>query len=501
MAGGLLQIIAYGAQDMYLTNNPQITFFKTTYRRHTNFSIQTFEHDLLDNPNFGTKNTIIIPRVGDLISKMYLRVVVDKVIPRENEKFAWVRRLGHALINSVQISIGGATIDKQYGSWLDIWYELVSKNKDDQLGLRKMLGDTERMTAYNQKPKPEYTIFVPLKFWFNRHWGLALPMIGIQYHRISLHFHFANRINLIVTNNEFSDANTRINMLDASVLVDYVYLDTPERRRFGKNGHEYLIEQIQFDGEEGVIDPVKRLQLKFNHPVKELIWFMKNGNYTSGKEFLCYSHEDDWTAEILKCAKQIIIDSATLRRGPVYEVDAYGNRMLIMPGEDPPQDGEWEEFEPQTTGTTANGKISVVNGSQDNSLWVNTDSLIINGYSLTDLISADIEVFTDGLDPDNDIYRVINVSTTLTARDFSIPASKFTDTRLASDNVIVRQFTNYGVWIDGSVNPIAYSLLEQNDQERFERRDGDFFNYLQTEMHHSHTPRDGINVYSFAFSL
>ncbi len=494
MAGGLLQIIAYGAQDMYLTNDPQITFFKTVYRRYTNFSIESFEHTIQDNPNFGTKNTIIIPRNGDLVSKMYLKVIVDKVVPNEGEKFAWVRRLGHALIRSVEVTIGGASIDKQYGTWLDIWYELVNRDDNDKVGLNKLLGDTPRMTAFNNQPKPEYTLYVPLKFWFNRHWGLALPMIGIQYHQVNLIFHFNPRINLIVTNSAFSQINN-LNMLDATVLVDYIFLDKDERRRFGTQGHEYLIEQVQFDGDEGIIEMVKRMQLRFNHPTKELYWAMKNGNYTSGKEFLCYSHENDWTNEILKCSRQIIIDSSILLMGPIFETDAYGNRILITPGEDPPSEGIWEEFEPGTQGVTANGKLTVINGSLDNSLWINTDSLMVGGFSITDRITATVEVFTDG---EMDTLRVINVSTSLNARSLSIPVSNMIDTRINSDNVFVRQFTNYGVWIDGSINPFAFSMLTINDRERFEKRDGDFFNYLQPEMHHTNTPSDGINVYSFA---
>src|SRR5271170_693480 len=121
MAGGYLQLVAYGPQDMYLTNNPQITFFKVVYRRHTDFSIETFEYTILDGPNFGARSKITLPRNGDLISTMYLRIVVSEVVPGVGEKFAWVKRLGFALLRYVDIEIGGFTIDRQYGVWLDIW--------------------------------------------------------------------------------------------------------------------------------------------------------------------------------------------------------------------------------------------------------------------------------------------------------------------------------------------------------------------------------------------
>lgn len=493
MAGGLLQIIAYGPQDMYLTNNPQITFFKTVYRQHTNFSIETFEYTIQDNPNFGKMNTITIPKNGDLITKMYLKVILNKVELKDGEKFAWVRRIGHALLRSVEVDIGGVRIDKQYGTWLDIWYDLVSRKEEGTIGgLEKLLGDTPELTEYNNKSKPEYTLFIPLKFWFNRHYGLALPMIAIQYHEVRLHFVFENADKLVVTSKNYSGVGD-FNFLEADVLVDYVYLDKYERRKFANYGNEYLIEQVQFEGEDEVINDVVKLQLTFNHPVKELFWCMRNGNYTNNKKFICYSHKNDWSEDILRCSKQVIKDSIILLNGPITENDGYGNEIIIVPGEDPPENGDWEEFESGSQGMVASGNIQVLNGHETKSLWVNANSLSINSYSLTNKIFATIEVLTD------ETIQINNVSTTLTARDISIPVDNLIDTRINSDNdVCVNQFINYGVWIDGSVNPIAFSLLEFNDQERFERRDGDFFNYLHPEMHHSNTPRDGLNVYSFS---
>jgi hypothetical protein len=470
MSGGYLQLIAYGAQDMYLTNDPQITFFKIIYRRHTNFSVETYEHALLDNPNFGDRSEIILPRSGDLMTKMYLRVVVSSVVPLPDERFAWVRNLGFAIIQQIQVNIGGAMIDRQYGTWLDIWYSLVNREKSDQSGIRKMIGDVEMMTGYNNRPKPQYTLFIPLKFWFNRHYGLALPMIAIQYHQVEIKLQFTDVKSLIVTNSRFSQFNC-LNIQEASFLVDYVYLEGTERKNFASGGHEYLIEQVQFNNPESIASDNQKIRLTFNYPTKELIWLMRNGKYITGKEFLCYTDNDDWRCEILRCSRQIIHESVLLAHNP-------------------PEFGIWQEFEPGAFGKTANGKITVNNRS-DESLWVNTDSLTIDGYSLTNKISASITVV------DNKII-VTDVVTAITVRDVSVPVCRMSDTRIYRDNVKVVQFNNYGLWIDGSVNPIAFSMLEYNDQRRFERRDGDFFNYLQPEMHHSNTPADGINVYSFA---
>src|SRR4029079_11926678 len=124
MGGGIMQLVAYGAQDIYLTGNPQITFFKVVYRRHTNFSIESIEHPFVGITSFGNKVSAKITRNGDLLSKMYLKVVLSRVDP-ECHNFAWTRRVGHALLKQATIEIGGTRIDKQCGTWLDVWYELA----------------------------------------------------------------------------------------------------------------------------------------------------------------------------------------------------------------------------------------------------------------------------------------------------------------------------------------------------------------------------------------
>lgn len=180
MGGGLMQLVAYGAQDVYLTGNPQITFFKVVYRRHTNFSMETIEHTLSGNPNFGRKNSVTITRNGDLVTKMYLRVELQCITEADQEdgKIAWVRRVGHALIESVEVEIGGSRIDKHYGTWLDIWYELARPVGDRERGYLKMIGDVPELTAFDGTAKPVYTLFIPLQFWFCRNTGLALPLIA-----------------------------------------------------------------------------------------------------------------------------------------------------------------------------------------------------------------------------------------------------------------------------------------------------------------------------------
>lgn len=496
MTGGLMQIVAYGAQDVYITGNPQITFFKLVYRRHTLFSMESIEHSLNGNPDFGRRASVTITRNGDLITKIYLFVKLERVVPSEGSKFAWVRRIGHALIHSVEVEIGGSKIDKQYGIWLNIWYELARHPGDGERGFLKMIGDVPELTRYDECPKPEYVLYIPLKFWFNRHVGLALPLIALQYHEVRLHFEFTRVEDLVVANRCFRQKDLKcVQMKDALILVDYIYLDSEERRRFAQVGHEYLIEQLQFTGEESVQTQTGKYKLDFNHPTKFLTWAIRNGCYSAGKPFLAYTHLDDWSLILEDAAIKILLESMVLRCGTICEVDQYGNPCVISPGEEPPSDGEWEPFAPGERKYTQNCKVFVVNDCSDKCLWINTSSLKVKkcpNYVLTDKIHADVHV------DENCKVSVTNVKTTLTVRDLSFPVDELCDTRAERDDPYVNQFDNFGILIDGSGNPVEYALLQLNGHDRFDRREGAYFNYVQPDQHFTNTPADGINVYSFA---
>jgi len=256
MGGGLMQLVAYGAQDIYLTGNPQITFFKVVYRRHTNFAMESIEQTFNGAVGYGTRVTATISRNGDLIKDMWLEVFVS------GTRTGAVYGVGNALVKQVEIEIGGQLIDRQYGEWLDIWSELsVSEGK--RLGYDEMVGNT---TPTQQK------LDVPLMFWFNRNPGLALPLIALQYHEVKINLDLAQSTDLYTTNTP---------TLDVKLWVDYIYLDTDERRRFAQVSHEYLIEQLQFTGDASISGTSFRSELNFNHPCKELIWVYQR-NASSG---------------------------------------------------------------------------------------------------------------------------------------------------------------------------------------------------------------------------
>ena len=247
MGGGLLQLVAYGAQDVYLTGNPQITFFKVVYRRHTNFALESIQQTFNGSVGYGQRVTATISRNGDLISRAYL------VIKTPDTKL--VPYFGLKVIKHAEVEIGGQRIDKHYADWMYIWNELSMPVAKKQ-GYYNMVGGKGGDNLAN------LSLYVPLEFWFCRNIGLALPLIGLQYHEVKINIQFEEG-NLVV---QSTGAATN---LSASLWVDYIYLDTDERRKFAQSSHEYLIEQLQFTGRESATNKIK---LNFNHPVKELIW-------------------------------------------------------------------------------------------------------------------------------------------------------------------------------------------------------------------------------------
>jgi hypothetical protein len=264
MGGGLLQLVAYGAQDVYLTGNPQITFFKVVYRRHTNFAIEAIQQTFNGNPGYGNRVTCQISRNGDLIHRMYLAVDMSSEDKNVCPYF------GLRLIDYVELEIGGQKIDKQYSHWMYVWNEL-SLPAGKLEGYKKMVGGDGGVL----KDTNSEHLYVPLEFWFCRNVGLALPLIALQYHEVKVNILFQTKEKCQGLADETPGDNALRDLGATSLWVDYIFLDTDERRRFAQLSHEYLIEQLQFTGTESVSGAQAKPKLSFNHPCKELYWFVE----------------------------------------------------------------------------------------------------------------------------------------------------------------------------------------------------------------------------------
>jgi hypothetical protein len=317
-----MQLVAYGAQDIYLTGSPQITFFKVIYRRHTNFSMESVEQTFNGTADFGKKVACTVSRNGDLIHRTYLRVQLPSVtvnVPTgagTSTGFRWVNWLGHVLVKSVEIEIGGQRIDKHYAAWLHIWNELT-QTAGHAVGYANMVGNTPDLTNLTRVASSATApvtvngkwLYIPLQWWFCRNPGLALPLIALQYHEVKFNLEFAEKSDCFWAGTLASGSwTTDMSVVSvpplgtASLFVDYIYLDTDERRRFAQVSHEYLIEQLQFGGDESTSQISNKVKLSFNHPVKALIWAVQPSDNTTsqsstafGKQWFNYTDADDLT--------------------------------------------------------------------------------------------------------------------------------------------------------------------------------------------------------------
>jgi hypothetical protein len=474
MGGGLMQLVAYGAQDVYLTGSPQITFFKVVYRRHTNFSVEPIPQTFNGASDFGRTVTCTINRNGDLITNMYVNIILQSVSAGSN--FGYVRRLGLATVQHYKIEIGGSKLDEQYGDWLNIWYELSHKTGQER-GYAKMIGDVPELTTISTHAKPQYQMYVPLQFWFNRNNGLALPLIALQYHDVRITIDFrpaAQCVNLYGTN----PATPAIAMNDAQLIIDYVYLDSEERKRFAQASHEYLFEQLQFTGSESLSSLNNKYRLNFNHPSKFLVWAPHLEKYSNPNKYVSYATDGNWSAAVERYAKVMWLAT---RAGLTGTTGNYNINSTVG--------GNLGEVVQPTTATWATGVDALVTGQ----LIFSTD---VSGVSVNPTFPASLDnvvILTNQFSM-ADLSQTYDMALAALGSSPSDIANAF-----ASDNsYTVVDYFNYGNNLDGTDNPVVSAKLQLNGSDRFQERDGFYFNYVQPWQHFTNTPADGINVYSFA---
>ena len=491
MGGALMQLVAYGAQDVFLTGTPEITFWKVSYRRHTNFAMESIEQTFSGQADFGRRVTCTISRNGDLCYRTYLQVTLPEINqPMVNAGVGgatgmyarWLDYIGEQLIAQVEVEIGGQRIDRQYGDWMHIWNQLTM-SAEQQRGYFKMIGNTTQLTyitdpnfapvsgpcSANGGPSqvcaprnalPETTLYIPLQFWFCRNPGLALPLIALQYHEVKINLDIrpigeclwaVNSMNSTTAASVSATQAYQQSLVAASLYVDYIFLDTDERRKMAQNPHEYLIEQLQFTGDESVGSSSNKIKLNFNHPCKELIWVVQpdaNVDYCSSL---------DSTTTLFK----------TLGAQPFNytdSIDALPNAIHAFGG---PTETEGSNGFITTSGLfQMAGAIdgpahSTVSGEWNYPVGATTDS------------TGTYQPFTQG-------------GTTNTSGSYVSDAGTFVMAETALD---------MHCWGE---NPVVTAKLQLNGQDRFSEREGSYFDVVQPWQHHTRAPDTGINVYSFA---
>jgi len=264
-----MQLVAYGAQDVYLTGNPKVTFFQAVYKRHTNFAMELIQQTTNGSPSSSGRVSVTIARNGDLVGNMHVCLTPTSNILTSNNNVFDTNWVAERAIAAVELTIGGQRIDKHYQTWWRLYAE-VFLNESDKYAWGKMTTQSNP-TATGTTALSFSKVYLPLLFFFNRNPGLYLPLIALQYHEVRLDFDLTSYYaSYFGTGNAFE------------VWANYVYLDTEERRRFAQKGHEYLIEQVQHTGGDQLLTSnftegsVQLVRLSFNHPVKELVWCYTN---------------------------------------------------------------------------------------------------------------------------------------------------------------------------------------------------------------------------------
>jgi hypothetical protein len=270
-----MQLVAYGAQDVYLTGNPKVTFFQAVYKRHTNFAMENIQQTVNGSPASSGRVSVTIARNGDLVGNMYVALApntfADANMSSNNSGLdtCWI---AERAIAAVELTIGGQRIDKHFQTWWRLYSE-VFLGEDDKADYGKMTTAAAGASGQASTSTTAYRVYLPLIFFFNRNPGLYLPLIALQYHEVRLDFDLTTYFNNYFSTSVFE------------VWANYVYLDTEERRRFAQKGHEYLIEQVQHTGGDTIgtlsESSAQLIRLSYNHPVKELVWCYQNAAPTT----------------------------------------------------------------------------------------------------------------------------------------------------------------------------------------------------------------------------
>lgn len=304
MGGGLLQLVTKGEHDTYLTGNPEVSFFKMIYKRHTNFAMETIEILSKEQPQRGRQFTFTIPKTGDLIKKCWINITLPAITTSvPNGLFRWTEKPGHAFIDYVEIEIGGQRIDRHYADYFEIFNEFYIESDAKYSAYRYMIGDVSYMTDYSNS-KESFRIHVPLLFWFMND-GMELPLVALQNHEVKFNIKLRDYKDIIqVLNMTKSQLSLNQDDIDVSLWVDYIYLDSKERRSFAESDHKYLITQLQYNGDVEYKGKFAKVPIYFNHPVRELFWFLQPDTYIQNNKYFKFDYDyDDFNTKSLvnKC--------------------------------------------------------------------------------------------------------------------------------------------------------------------------------------------------------
>lgn len=466
-----MQIVAYGTQDLFLTGEPDITFWKISFKQYTNFAMESIEQTFNGQADFGRRVTATLSRNGDLAHKTCVQVTLPEINQDMNPNgpvyARWLDYIGEQLIAQVEVEIGGQRIDRQYGDFMHIWNQLTM-TEEQKRGYFKLIGHTTQLTYLTdpdfadlngpcagttgpaqvcapRNALPETTLYIPLLFWFCKNPGLALPLLALQFHDVKINIDFRPLGECLwavttlteAAGNKMCTGAMNQSMVAASLYIDYIFLDTNERRKVAQSPHEYLIEQLQYTGDEAVGAASAKIKLNFNHPTKVLIWVVQpdiNVDY-------CGSFQAEHILFKLLGAQPFNYTDA---------LDALPNSIAAY-------------------------------GSQAANLQV------INGSGMFEMPGA------AGL-ASGSMYQ--NSSTGAPLLPFGSTATA-AESAVSDAGTYVLAETAIDMHCYGE-NPVVVCKLQLNGQDRISEREGSYFDTYQPFNHFTRSPDTGINSYSFA---
>jgi hypothetical protein len=476
MSGALLQLAALSSQDVYLTSNPEITLFKKSYMRYTNFSIETVQVAFDGgNVNFDSESTATLEKTGDLISRIVLVVSLQQLT--STLKWGYVDKIGHAMIDYVRIIIGQSEIDIRYNDWIDI-YQSISRDKSQQNNYNIMIGNVSSLKNLNYS-HDAYNIFIPLEFWTGKTTSSSFPICSLLNQTFQVSIKFRNASDCINYFGTTAPTDEELPILSSGyLLVDYVYLETEERNLFITNNHDYLVEVV--DRMSDTLTAVNtKINLIFNKPTKYMIWYAQLAKYTERSKFMSWATDDDWEASRNEFAKLVwlITRDGLDVSDPNNPIINFGAGYVNI-GTEPPM---------------------VVGGNTLlEALAAKVSAIILFAQTISGDVIANAT--TDNLVLISNTITFEDMSTTIDTfkADALSTASQDSFMDIHTNNII--DIFNYGNFINRSDNPIINSSFQLNGKNRFQERDGFFYNYLQPYYYFKNSPPDGVNIYTFSLN-
>lgn len=347
MTGAIAQLQNRGPQDMLLTGNPEITFFRQITKRHTEFAVESIQQQFSGPVNFGTKASCTLAKQGDLVWSVFVQVQLPDLTGYGLPNLRWCNNAPLALLQSVELDIAGTRIDRHVPVFLDCWSELEEK-EEKRAGYNAMIGKRDDWSTATASARGG-TYYVPLKFFFCRFPNMSLPLIALLGQDVHLNFEFAPWEQLVRNSAPVATLSpTPPQLVDCKVWVDYVFLGELERRIYALKPHDMVIEQLQYKGDESVYQPLadanagipgaapitRKLQLAFSHPVRELIWvYTAYANYQtnaqSGNNIFDYNvpdHQFQWANGTNALVSETVANVAAL--------DPFDSCKLMINGSD-----------------------------------------------------------------------------------------------------------------------------------------------------------------------